>query len=103
MPIAGWVRSDPVGTDLTDSYISWMAEISDNERRVFLSLAIESELDTVEEIRLELTQGIELTSEDIEAALQGLKERSWAEEFEAGRWQLTPNGHGKKPSMLKVR
>jgi hypothetical protein len=79
-----------------------MDKPSENERRIFSSLATESDLDTVEKIRLELTQGVELTADEIEEALQGLRDRGWVES-DSGRWQLTPNGHGKKPSLLGRR
>jgi hypothetical protein len=61
-----------------------MDQPSENEHRIFNSLATEYDLDTVEKIRLELTQGAELTADEIEEALQGLRDRRWVK-LDSGR------------------
>ena len=68
--------------------------------RVFRSLATEWPYDTVEKIRVELTRGPEATAEEIEESLRCLEGKGWLEEFQPGRWKLTPNGHGSKRSLL---
>lgn len=70
------------------------------ELRVFASLASEWTHDTVEEIRAELTRGVELSSEEIEVALESLCAKGYLKEFEPGHWELAPNGHGVKRSLL---
>src|SRR6476646_444752 len=70
------------------------------ELRVFRSLIEEWPWDTVEKIRVEMTRGDELGTADIEAALTSLREKGYVEEFEAGRWQVTPNGHGVRRTLL---
>src|SRR3954462_1847479 len=73
------------------------------ELRVFRSLIEEWPWDTVEKIRVEMTRGEELTTEEIEAALTSLRENGYVEEFELGRWQVTPNGHGVRRTLLGER
>ena len=73
------------------------------ELRIYTSLVHEAQADTVEEIRIELFGGPGLAAEDVEEAVRGLAARGWAEEFAPGRWKLTPNGHGKKPSVLGLQ
>jgi hypothetical protein len=73
------------------------------ELRVFRSLVEEWPWDTVEKIRVELTRGEELSSEQVEAALEGLRQKGYVEEFEAGRWQVTVNGHGVRRTLLGER
>ena len=70
------------------------------ERRIFSSLLHEWPKDSVEEIRIELTRGVELFTDEIEAALEDLRLKGYVEEFQAGHWKLTPNGHGVKRSLL---
>jgi len=70
------------------------------ERRVFSSLLHEEQEDSVEKIRIELTRGAELFTEEVEAALEALRLKGYVEEFRPGRWKLTPNGHGVKRSLL---
>jgi DNA-binding transcriptional ArsR family regulator len=71
-----------------------------SELRVFRSLIEEWPWDTVEKIGVELTRGEELGSAEIEAALEALREKGYVEEFEPGRWQVTPNGHGVRRTLL---
>lgn len=77
--------------------------MDENESRIFRSLATEWPHDTVDQIRVELTRGPEVASEEVEAALEGLQAAGLVEEFKPGHWRLTPNGHGKKPSLLGAR
>jgi hypothetical protein len=55
--------------------------------------------DSVEQIRIELTRSVELSTEEVEAALEVLL-KGYVEEFRPGHWKLTPNGHGVKRSLL---
>jgi hypothetical protein len=56
--------------------------------------------DSVEEIRIELTRGVELSTDEVEAALEDLRLKGYVEEFQVGHWKLAPNGHGVKRSLL---
>lgn len=81
-----------------------MAEpLQGSELRVFRSLIEEWPWDTVEKIRVELTRGEELSSEQVEAALQRLRQKGYVEEFEAGRWQVTAKGHAVRRTLLGER
>lgn len=70
------------------------------ELRVFRSLVEEWPWDTVEKIRVEMTRGEELSSAEVEAALESLREKGYVEEFQSNRWQVTPNGHGVRRTLL---
>jgi hypothetical protein len=70
------------------------------EFRVFRSLIEEWPWDTVEKIRVEMTLGEEMSVAQIEEALGNLREMGYVEEFEPGRWQVTPNGHGMRRTLL---
>lgn len=70
------------------------------ELRVFRSLIEEWPQDTVEKIRVEMTRGDELSSEEVEDALKTLRDKGYVEEFKPGRWQVTPNGHGVRRTLL---
>lgn len=73
------------------------------ELRVFKSLIEEWPWDTVEKIRVEMTRGDELSTEEVEAVLNSLREKGYVEEFQPGRWQVTPNGHGVRRTLLGER
>lgn len=70
------------------------------EFRVFRSLYREWDRDSVEQLRVQMTRGVELSITEIEAALGELEGNGYVEEFEPGRWQLTPNGYGVRRSLL---
>jgi hypothetical protein len=77
--------------------------LSGAEFRVFRSLIEEWPQDTVEKIRVEMTRGAELSAEEIGRALRGLADKGYVEEFEPCRWQVTPNGHGMRRTLLGER
>jgi hypothetical protein len=68
--------------------------------RVFRSLHQEWDLDTVEDIRIQLTRGPLVPFEQIEAALARLAERRYVEEFKPGHWKITNQGLAVKRSLL---
>jgi hypothetical protein len=70
------------------------------EFRVFRSLFHEWPFNSVEELGVELTRGVELSTAEVEAALAGLRRKGYVEEFKLGRWQLTSNGYGIRRSLL---
>lgn len=70
------------------------------EFRIFQSLIEEWPRNSIEELRVEMTIGVELSTEEVEAALESLRLKEYLEEFEPGRWQLAPNGHGVRRSLL---
>jgi len=71
------------------------------EFRVFRSLFHEWPFNSVEELRVELTRGVELSTAEVEAALSGLRRKGYVEEFKPGRWQLTSSGYGVHRSLLR--
>ncbi len=82
-------------------YIPKMAvRLKGVEFRVFHSLRQEWDFDTVEAIRVHLTQGPVVSTPQIEDALDSLAERGYIEEFEPGRWRISPQGHGVHRSLL---
>jgi hypothetical protein len=87
--------------EMTSANGDVMAEpLKGSEFRVFRSLIEEWPWDTVEKIRVELTRGDELDTAEVEAALESLREKGYVEEFQPGRWQVTPNGHGVRRMLL---
>lgn len=71
-----------------------------NERRVFWLLLNEWDRDTVEWLRVESTQGLEIRPADIEATLRSLEDRGLVEEFDPGHWRITPRGLALQKSLL---
>ena len=81
-----------------------MAEPLDGvELRVFRSLLQEWDRDTVEEIRVELTRGVPVPTAEVEAALQRLAQRGYAEEFSEGHWRVTPQARAVEATLLGKR
>jgi hypothetical protein len=70
------------------------------EFRIFRSLFHEWPYNSVEELRIEMTRGVELSTAEVETVLASLQGKGYVVEFEPGRWQLTPNGHGVRRSLL---
>jgi hypothetical protein len=70
------------------------------EFRVFRSLLQESDYETVEQIRVYLTQGPIVPSEDIEEALATLAAKHYVEEYRPGCWKVAPQGYGLRRSLL---
>lgn len=70
------------------------------EFRIFRSLFHEWPSNSVEEIRIELTRGVELSRAEIETTLENLRGKGYVEEFKPRCWQLSPNGHGVRRSLL---
>lgn len=70
------------------------------EFRVFRSLIQEDDFDTVEKIGMHLTLGPMVTTSEIEAALSSLAMAGYVEERKPGHWQITPQGHAVKGSLL---
>jgi hypothetical protein len=73
------------------------------EFRIFRSLVEEWPQDSVEQLRVEMTRGAELSSNEIQEVLESLREKGYVEEFKEGHWQVTPNGHGVRRSLLGER
>jgi hypothetical protein len=69
------------------------------EYRVFRSLLQEWDRDTVEEIRVELTRGVEVPIAQIEEALRTLESKGYVES-EADHWKITPQGQAVRRSLL---
>lgn len=63
--------------------------LDEGEERVLRGLIEEMIDDTVEEIRIRLTRGRELSYEEVEQVLERLWVRGYAEEFRPGRWEAT--------------
>jgi hypothetical protein len=70
------------------------------EFRVFRCLIEESQFETFEEICIELTHAPPLAPEDVQEALESLREKGYAEEVQPGHWKRTPNGYGVRRSLL---
>lgn len=70
------------------------------EARVFKSLIQEEDFDTVEKIGVHLTLGPMVATSEIEAALQSLATAGYVEQRKPGHWQVTPQGHAVKRSLL---
>jgi Mn-dependent DtxR family transcriptional regulator len=70
------------------------------EYRVFRSLLREWDRDSVEAIRVELTQGEEVPTPEIEKALRTLAEKGYVEEFEPDHWRVTDRGRAVERSLL---
>ena len=68
--------------------------------RVFRSLLREWDLNTAEDIRVQLTCGPVASIEEIEAALEELTSVGYVEAFTPGRWRVTPQGQVLKRSRL---
>jgi hypothetical protein len=73
------------------------------EFRVFRSLLQESDRNTVEDVRIQLTRGPVVAAAEIEGALESLSAQGYVEEHEPGRWQISSRGHGRKKSLLGQR
>ncbi len=70
------------------------------EFRVFRSLLQEDDFDTVEKIRVHLTQGPAVETAAIEGALESLAARRYVEEHKPGHWSITSQGHAVRKSLL---
>jgi hypothetical protein len=70
------------------------------ELRVFRSLFEEYDLDSIEEIRVQLTRGALASATEIETALASLRERGYVEELRPGHWRVAPQGLGVRRSLL---
>jgi hypothetical protein len=70
------------------------------EFRVFRSLAREQDRDSVEDIRIELTQGHPESAERVEATLETLAKRGLVEEHRPEHWRVTLQGHRTEKSLL---
>lgn len=70
------------------------------EFRVFRCLVKEEQIEKFDEICIELTQAPPLEPEEVQAALEGLREKGYAEEIQPGHWKFTPNGYGVRRSLL---
>jgi DNA-binding IclR family transcriptional regulator len=70
------------------------------EFRIFYSLFHEWPYNSVEELQIEMARGVELSTAEVEAALGSLERKGYVEEFKPGRWQLSPNGHGVRRTLL---
>lgn len=63
--------------------------LDESEARVLRGLIAECDDNTVEDIRIRLTRGRELTYEGVEQVLERLWVRGYVEEFSPGRWKGT--------------
>jgi hypothetical protein len=70
------------------------------EFRVFRSLAREYDRDTIEAIRVQLTQGQPASTEHVEDTLEELAKRALVEEYRPGNWRVTMQGHMNEKSLL---
>jgi hypothetical protein len=71
-----------------------------SEFRIFRSLLEEWPFNSVEEIRIELTQGPVLSYDEVEEALGALARKGYVEEFEPDRWKVTLDGHAVQRTLL---
>lgn len=71
--------------------------------RTFRSLLKEGDRDTVEDLRVEMTRGVPVSTEEIESALKRLSDATYVEEYESGRWRVAANGLGVKGTLLGER
>jgi len=70
------------------------------EFRVFRCLVKESQLESFEEICVEMTHRPPLEQDEVAEALAQLQEQGYAEEFKPGRWMHTDNGYAVRRSLL---
>lgn len=75
-------------------------QLDEAEARVLRWLITESIDDTVEDIRIRLTRGRELTYEEVEQVLERLWIRGYVEEFSPGRWEATNSALAIKNRLL---
>ena len=86
---------DPVGASELAA-----TQLDESEMRILRGLVTECIDDTVEDIRIRLTRGRELTYEGVEQVLERLWVRGYVEEFSPGRWETTNNALAIKNRLL---
>jgi hypothetical protein len=70
------------------------------EFRVFRALLQEYDYDTVEQLRVYLTQGPAASTEEIELALESLATDGYVEQYKPGHWKVASHGHAVSKSLL---
>lgn len=68
--------------------------------RIFRSLLREWDRNTVEDIRIEMTQGAVVTADEVQDTLDELEKSGYVEEFSPGRWRVTAQGRALERSLL---
>ncbi len=87
--------ADPEGASLLTP-----TQLDGSERQVLWFLVEESIEDTIEDLRIRLTQGREHTYDEVEEILDRLWIRGYVEEFRPGHWEVTPTALHIKKRLL---
>jgi hypothetical protein len=70
------------------------------ELRIFRSLLVEWDRDSINEIRVELTRGAAVSERRILHVLESLAQAGYVREQAPERWEVTSRGRSVSPSLL---